>query len=141
MVEIEGYFLPDELFYTKDHTWARIEDDETVTVGIDDFAVKAAGDIEFIDLPMEDDEFEIGEAFGSMESAKWVGGLIMPVSGTVIEVNEEIEEDLSILLDDPYEKGWLIKVEPSNLNEDVKELIHGDEIEAWLKKEIETRKE
>ncbi len=141
MVEIEGYVLPEELFYTKDHTWARIEDDETVTVGIDDFAVKAAGEIEYIDLPMEDEEFEIGEAFGSMESAKWVGGLIMPVSGTVIEVNEEIENNLSILSEDPYGKGWLIRVEPSNLNEDVKELIHGDEVEEWLKEEIKSRKE
>lgn len=140
MVEIEGYNLPENLYYTKDHTWARIEDDGTVTVGFDAFAAKAAGNIEFIDLPMEDDEFESGEAFGSLESAKWVGGLLTPVSGTVTEVNEGIEDDLSLLVEDPYGEGWLIKVKPSNLKDDLKTLIHGDDVGPWLKKEIETMK-
>ena len=93
MVEIEGYNLPDELYYTKDHTWARVEDDGKITVGMDAYGAKAAGNIEFIDLPMEDDEFEIGEAFGSLESAKWVGGLLMPVGGTVIAVHDDIEDE------------------------------------------------
>ncbi|MCX9009848.1 MAG: glycine cleavage system protein H [Candidatus Methanoperedens sp.] len=140
MVEIEGYYLPEELYYTKDHTWARVEDDGTVTVGLDAFGAKAAGNIEFIDLPMEDDEFESGEAFGSLESAKWVGGLLMPVSGTVIQVNESIEDELNLLAEDPYGEGWLIKVRPTNLKDDLKALIHGDAVGPWLKKEIETRK-
>jgi glycine cleavage system H protein len=140
MVEIEGYKLPDELYYTKDHTWARIEDNGSVTVGLDAYGTKAAGNIEFIDLPMEDDEFEAGEAFGSLESAKWVGGLLMPVSGTIIEVNENIEDDLDVLKEDPYGEGWLIKLKPSNLKDDLKALIHGVEIGPWLKKEIENRK-
>ena len=140
MVEIEGYKLPDELYYTKDHTWARVEDDGTVTVGMDAFGAKAAGSIEFIDLPMEDDEFESGEAFGSLESAKWVGGLLMPVSGTVMAVNENIEDELSLLSGDPYGEGWLIKIKPSNLKDDLKSLVHGDNVGTWLKKEIETRK-
>ncbi|HEY9245442.1 MAG TPA: hypothetical protein VIO11_01205, partial [Candidatus Methanoperedens sp.] len=93
MVEIEGYNLPDDLYYTKEHTWARIEDDGTVTVGMDAYGAIAAGKIEFIDLPMEEDEFDGGTAFGSLESAKWVGGLIMPVGGTITEVNENIEDD------------------------------------------------
>ncbi len=140
MVEIEGYKLPDELYYTKDHTWAKIEDNGKVTVGLDEFGAKAAGKIEFIDLPMEDDEFESGEAFGSLESAKWVGGLLMPVSGTIIEVNETIEDDLDLLKEDPYGEGWLIRVKPSRLKDDKKSLIHGSDIAPWLKKEIETRK-
>ncbi len=140
MVEIEGYKLPDELYYTKDHTWARVEDDGTVTVGMDAYGAKAAGNIEFIDLPMEEDEFEGGEAFGSLESAKWVGGLLMPVSGTVIAVNEKIEDELNLLSEDPYGEGWLIKVRPANLKDDLKALVHGDGVGPWLKKEIETRK-
>jgi len=140
MVEIEGYNIPEELYYTKDHTWARIEDDGTITVGMDDFGVKGAGNIEFIDLPLEDDEFEAGEAFGSLESAKWVGGLLMPVTGTVIEVNEDVEDDLDILVNDPYGDGWLIKVKPENLENDLKGLVHGDDVLEWIKKEIETRK-
>lgn len=140
MVVIDGYNLPDDLYYTKDHTWARIEDNGTVTVGMDAFGAKAAGNIEFIDLPMEDDEFESQEAFGSLESAKWVGGLLMPVGGTVIEVNESIEDDLDLLSKDPYGEAWLIKVKPSNLKDDIKVLVHGNDVAPWLKKEIETRK-
>lgn len=140
MVEIEGYNLPEDLYYTKDHTWARVEDNGTVTVGLDAFGAKAAGNIEFIDLPMEDDEFESGEAFGSLESAKWVGGLLMPVSGTIIQANESIEDELNLLVEDPYGEGWLIKVKPTNLKDDLKALIHDNAVGPWLKKEIETRK-
>ncbi|SNQ59173.1 glycine cleavage system protein H [Candidatus Methanoperedens nitratireducens] len=140
MAEIEGYKLPDELYYTKDHTWARVEDDGMVTVGMDAYGAKAAGNIEFIDLPMEEDEFESGEAFGSLESAKWVGGLLMPVGGTVIAVNEKIEDELNLLSEDPYGEGWIIKIRPANLKDDLKALVHGDGVGPWLKKEIETRK-
>jgi len=140
MVEIDGHKLPEELYYTKDHTWARIEDNGTVTVGLDAYGTKAAGNIEYIDLPLDDDEFEAGEAFGSLESAKWVGGLLMPVSGTVIEVNENIEDDLDILKEDPYGEGWLIKLKPSNLKDDLKSLVHGLDVGPWLRKEIENRK-
>ncbi len=140
MVEIEGYNLPDELYYTKDHTWAKVEDNGNVTVGMDAYGAKAAGNIELIDLPMEDDEFESGEAFGSLESAKWVGGLLMPVSGKVIEVNENIEDELGLLAKDPYGEGWLIKVKPANLKDDLKALTHGADVGPWLKKDIETRK-
>lgn len=140
MVEIEGYKLPDELYYTKDHTWARIEDNGLITSGLDDYGAKAAGNIEFIDLPMADDEFEAGEAFGSLESAKWVGGLLMPVSGTITDVNEAIEDDLGILKEDPYGEGWLIKIKPKNVKEELKNLIHGTDVGPWIKKEIETRK-
>lgn len=140
MVEIDGSSLPEELYYTKDHTWARIDDNGSVTVGMDAFGAKAAGNIEFIDLPMEEDEFEAGEAFGSLESAKWVGGLLMPVSGTVIAINENIEDELELMTRDPYGEGWLIKVKPGNLKDDLKALVHGDDVGPWLKKEIETRK-
>ncbi len=140
MAVIEGYDLPEELYYTKDHTWARVEDDGTVTVGMDAYGAKAAGNIEFIDLPMEEDEFESGEAFGSLESAKWVGGLLMPVGGTVSAVNENIEDELGLISGDPYGEGWLIKIKPSNLKDDLKTLVHGDDVAPWLRKEIQNRK-
>lgn len=139
MVEIEGYELPDELYYTKDHTWARVEDDGTVTSGIDAYGGTAVGEIEFIDLPMEDDEFDAGEAFGSLESAKWVGGLQMPVSGTVIEVNSEIEDNLELLAEDPYGDGWFIKIQPSNLDEDLASLYHGDAVHEWFARDLKER--
>ena len=140
MVEIEGYKLPDELYYTKDHTWAKIEDNGSVTAGLDAYGTKAAGNIEFIDLPMKDNEFEAGEAFRSLESAKWVGGLLMPVTGTITDVNEGVEDHLAVLKEDPYGEGWLIKIKPINLKDDLKGLIHGLDVGPWIKNEIETRK-
>ena len=139
MVEIEGYELPDELYYTKEHTWARVEDDGTVTSGIDSYGGTAAGEIEFLDLPLEDDEFEAGEAFGSLESAKWVGGLQMPVAGKVIEVNSEVEDNLELMADDPYGEGWLIKIQPSNMDDDLLKLFYEDNVEEWFKKDLADR--
>ena len=135
-MEIEGYEMPEEMYYTKEHTWAKVEDDGNVRVGMDAYGATAAGAIEFIDMPMEDDEFEAGEAFGSLESAKWVGGLIMPVGGTIVEVNEDVEDDLEMLAEDPYGESWLILVEPSNLDEDLAKLIHGDDVKPWLEEEL-----
>ncbi|MBE0524308.1 MAG: glycine cleavage system protein H [Methanosarcinales archaeon] len=139
MVEIEGYELPDELYYTKEHTWARVEDDGTVTSGIDAYGGTAAGEIEFLDLPLEDDEFEAGEAFGSLESAKWVGGLQMPVSGTVIEVNSDVEDNLGLLAEDPYGEAWMIKIQPSNLDDDLLKLFYEDNVEEWFTKDLAER--
>ncbi len=140
MVEIEGYDIPDDLYYTKDHTWARVEDDGTITVGLDAYGAKAAGKIEFIDLPMDDDEFESGESFGSLESTKGEGGLLMPVGGTVIAVHDDIEDALSLISSDPYGEGWMIKIKPSNPKDELKGLIHGDDVLPWIKKEIKNRK-
>ena len=138
-MEIEGYDIPEELYYTKDHTWAKVEDDGNVRIGMDAYGATAAGAIEFIDMPMEDDEFEAGDAFGSLESAKWVGGLTMPVSGTIVEVNEEIEDDLEMLAEDSYDEGWLILVEPSNLDDDLAKLVHGDAVKAWFEEDLASR--
>ena len=138
-MEIEGYEIPEELYYTKDHTWAKVEDDGNIRIGMDAYGATAAGAIEFIDMPMEDDEFEAGEAFGSLESAKWVGGLIMPVGGTIIEINEDIEDDLELLGEDSYDEGWLILVEPSNLDDDLAKLVHGDDVKAWFEEDLASR--
>ncbi|MFV9631489.1 MAG: glycine cleavage system protein H [ANME-2 cluster archaeon HR1] len=138
-MEIEGYEMPEELYYTTDHLWAKVEDDGNVRVGLDAFGATAVGSIEYIDLPQEDDEFDAGDAFGSMESAKWVGGLTMPVTGTVIEVNEDIEDELELLPEEPYGDAWLILVEPSDLEADLENLIHGDKIKSWFEEDIASR--
>jgi glycine cleavage system H protein len=138
-MEIEGYEIPEELYYTKDHLWAKLEDDGSVRVGMNAFGAKAAGTIEFIDLPMEDDEFEAGDAFGSLESAKWVGGLTMPVTGTIVEVNEDIEDNLEMIAEDPYDEGWLILIEPSNLEDDLEALVHGDDVKPWFEEDQASR--
>lgn len=137
MVKVEGYDIPDELYYHNDHAWVKVEADKTVRVGMDDFYQKSAGDTTYIDLPFEGDEIEQGETCGKIQSAKWVGKFVSPISGEILEVNEELEDDCTLINKSPYDKGWIMKVKPSNLDDDKKNLVTGNKIEAWIKKEID----
>jgi glycine cleavage system H protein len=137
MAEIEGYDMPDDLHYHKDHAWVKIQDDGTVKVGMNDFYQKSAGDTTYVDLPFEDDEVSMGETCGKIQSAKWVGKFVSPLSGEVTQVNEELEDDCSLINKDPYGEGWIMVIKPSNMEEERKELYHGDAMVEWIKKEIE----
>ncbi|HID92593.1 MAG TPA: glycine cleavage system protein GcvH [bacterium (Candidatus Stahlbacteria)] len=137
MAVIEGYNMPDELYYHEEHAWAKVEDDGNVRVGMNDFYQKLAGDTTYVDLPFEGDEVAQGETCGKLQSAKWVGKFVSPISGKITKVNEELEDDCTLINKDPYGKGWIMIVEPSNLDEELKNLFHGAAVEAWLKKEIE----
>lgn len=101
--------IPSELKYTKDHEWVRIDGD-TATVGITDFAQGELGDIVYVDVDTLDDTVEEGEVFGSVEAVKTVSDLFMPLSGEVIEFNEELEDEPELVNSDPYGKGWMIKL-------------------------------
>ncbi|MFO7677130.1 MAG: glycine cleavage system protein GcvH [Thermoplasmatota archaeon] len=137
MVNIEGYELPDDLYYHKEHAWARINDDDTIVVGMNDFYQKSAGDTTYIDLPFEGDEVEQGETCGKIQSAKWVGKFVSPVSGEILEVNEELEDDCTLINKSPYNKGWIMKIKPTSLDDDLKNLYFKETVSDWLKKEIE----
>jgi len=141
MVEIAGYNLPDELYYHQDHSWAKVESDGVVTIGMNDFFQKEAGDIVFIDLPEEEDEVEQGEVCGKIQSRKWIGTLVAPVSGEILEINEDLEDDTSLINSDPYGDGWIVKIQPSNLDEDLENLLHGDTVKPWIEKEIKRAEE
>ena len=109
--------IPSELRYTKTHEWIREDGDDWV-VGITDFAVEELsngneGDLVYCDLPEVGRQLEAGETFGEIESVKAVADLNSPVAGEVVEVNSEIEEHLEILSQDPWKKGWLIRVKPA----------------------------
>ena len=91
MADIKGYDIPDELYYHEEHCWARV-DGTKVTVGMTDFFQKEAGDIVFVDLPEEEDDVSQGEVCGKIQSRKWIGKMVAPVSGEIIEINEELEE-------------------------------------------------
>jgi len=136
MVKVQDYNLPDELFYHTEHAWARIESDGTVTVGMNDFYQKSAGDTTYIDLPFEGDEVEQGETCGKIQSAKWVGKFVSPVSGEILEVNEDLEDDCTLINKSPYSDGWIMKIKPSDLDSDKQNLVTGDKIKSWLEKEI-----
>jgi glycine cleavage system H protein len=135
-MKVREYDLPDDLHYHKDHTWIRVEDGK-VRVGLNHFAQAAAGDITYIDLPFEGDELEAGETCGKIQSSKWVGKMIAPVSGEVLEVNEELENDATLINKDCYGNGWILLIEPSNLEGDLDELMKGDDAAGWLESEIE----
>ncbi len=109
--------IPEELKYTKDHEWVKIEDG-IATIGITDFAQKELGDIVYVDVDSLDEELNEEEVFGSIEAVKTVSDLFMPVSGEVIEFNEALEDQPELVNTDPYGKGWIVKVKISNKNED-----------------------
>ncbi len=108
--------IPEELKYTKDHEWLKIEDD-IATIGITDFAQKELGDIVYIDVDTLDDELAIEEVFGSVEAVKTVSDLFMPITGEVVSFNEDLEDAPEMANNDPYEKGWIIKVKISDNSE------------------------
>lgn len=111
--------IPTDLKYTKDHEWVRVEGDIAI-VGITDFAQGELGDIVFVEVDSEGDSLDREETFGSVEAVKTVSDLFMPISGEVLEFNAEIEDDPEIVNQDPYGKGWIVKVkisEPSELED------------------------
>jgi len=105
----------EKLLYTKDHEWIKVEGN-TALIGITDHAQKSLGEIVYVELPEIDDELKAEEAFGVIESVKAASDSYMPVSGTIIEVNEDLEDDPTLLNSDPY-GTWILKVELSDKGE------------------------
>ncbi len=134
-MEIEGYFFPDDLYYHKEHFWAKVEGN-IVVMGTTDFAQKLAGQIVYVEVPSSGRAVEQGKPCGSMESGKWVGRIYAPVSGKVDSSNQDLDETPELVNDSPYEKGWICKINPSNLQEDLKNLMSGDTLMAFIKSEI-----
>ena len=108
--------IPDNLKYTKDHEWVKVDGDE-VLVGITDYAQNELGDIVFIEVETVDEELDKDETFGTIEAVKTVSDMFMPVSGTVLEFNESLEQTPEVVNNDPYGDGWIIKVKVSNPDE------------------------
>ena len=113
--------IPEDLKYTKDHEWVRIEGN-IATVGVTDFAQSELGDIVFVEIETLDEELEKEEVFGSVEAVKTVSDLFMPIGGTVIEINENIESAPELVNSDPYGEGWMIKID-INESSDIENLL------------------
>ena len=112
-MQIGDYDFPDDLLYDKEHNWVRIEGD-TATIGISDFGQDLAGEIVYAEVPRVGREITQGEPFMSIESGKWVGRINAIVSGEIVEANEEIEWESTLINEDPYGEGWFAKVEISD---------------------------
>ena len=108
--------VPEDLKYTKDHEWVRVEG-ESVVIGVTDFAQKELGDIVYVDVDTEGETIEKEEVFGSVEAVKTVSDLMMPVSGEIVAFNEALEDKPELVNTDPYGDGWMIKVLVSDFTE------------------------
>lgn len=135
-MEIQGYNMPDDLYYEENHFWVREEGDMLV-MGMDDFAQKMAGEIVYVQLPDEGKGLTLGKKFAKIESGKWLGKVYAPVSGELAAVNEELETNPGLINEDCYGKGWLYKIKPSDKGE-LNNLIRGAEaVEKWVLADIE----
>jgi len=142
LVNVEGFELPDDLYYwQKGLTWAKLEPDGRVRVGLTDLGQRIAGKILTVRIRAKGAKIMQGKPIATIETAKWVGPLESPISGVIEEVNEELKSNPGLLNEDPYGRGWLAVLKPSNLDEELKKLIKGGTSEAveWYKNEIKSR--
>ncbi|MCR4432835.1 MAG: glycine cleavage system protein GcvH [Coprothermobacterota bacterium] len=133
-MEVGGYLLPDDLWYHKEHFWVRMEGD-VATVGVTDFFQKLAGEISYLELPSEGDEYSQDDVVGTVETGKWVGKIYSPLSGTITEVNSEVVDEPALANRDPYGSGWLFKLKASDLSE-LENLFKGEAALKWMEEEI-----
>lgn len=124
---------PEDLSYTKDHEWVRVSGD-TATVGITDHAQQQLGDVVYVELPKVGDKFEAAEPFGSVESVKAVSEVYMPLSASVTEVNDSLNDQPEQVNEDPYGAGWMIRIKMANPSE-VDGLLSAVEYEDYIKEE------
>jgi glycine cleavage system H protein len=122
---------PKELRYSEEHEWVKVEG-EKARVGITDFAQSELGDIVFVELPEVGDEITANEPFGSVESVKTVSELYAPISGKVVEINEDLNDSPEFVNESPYEKAWMIVIEPSDSSE-VEKLMTAEQYEEMTK--------
>ncbi|WP_409293444.1 glycine cleavage system protein GcvH [Peribacillus sp. SCS-37] len=121
---------PKELRYSEEHEWVKVEG-EKVRIGITDFAQSELGDIVFVELPEVGDEIKADEPFGSVESVKTVSELYAPISGRIVEINEELSDSPEFVNESPYEKAWMVVIEPSNAS-DVESLMTAEQYEEMI---------
>jgi glycine cleavage system H protein len=122
-MQIGNYEFPDNLYYDAEHNWARVEADGTVVQGLSSFAQDIAGEILYAETPRKGRDLEQGKPFMSMESGKWVGRVKATVSGKVVDANPELEWESGLINQDPYGKGWLVKIQPVNLDSELAPLM------------------
>ena len=135
-MEIQGYNLPEDLYYEENHFWVHPEGDLLV-MGMDDFAQKMADLIVYVQLPAEGKKLKVGKKFAKIESGKWLGKIFAPVNGVLAVSNQELETNPKLINDDCYGRGWMYKIKPDDPNE-IQNLIHGAEgVEKWLLADIE----
>ena len=128
----EEYIVPENLYYTKEHEWLKVQGD-TAIMGITDYAQKSLHEIVFVDLPEVGRKVKQMESIGTVESVKAVSEIYTPISGEIIEVNTELNEKPELVNQDPYGKGWIVKIRPENLDRELENLMPPKEYREYLK--------
>ena len=134
-MQVDNYKFPDSLYYDQNHFWAKLEDG-LVVLGATDLTQQMAGEVSFVESVAPETELIQGQAFGSLESGKWVGRLYAPVSGQVVEVNKELEDRPDLINQDCYGKGWILKIKPSSLRDELSNLMQGADFEKWVRGQL-----
>jgi glycine cleavage system H protein len=127
--------VPEDLHYSKDHEWVRVEGNEAV-IGITDYAQNSLGDVVYVEVPKPGDEFAANESFGSVESVKAVSEVFTPVAGVVASINESLADEPEKVNSDPYGEGWMIRIKMSNPSA-VDSMLNAAEYEDFTKAESE----
>ena len=138
MVKVEGYEVSEGLYYSKDFAWIKIEGDK-VRMGITDYAQKSLREIVYAELPAAGSAVKQGEPYGTLESVKAVSDLIAALSGTIEEVNTEVQSKPETLNEDPYMKGWLLVVKPANLQAELLNLMDFNAAVDWHKAQAQAK--
>lgn len=127
--------VPEDLHYSKDHEWVRVEGDAAI-IGITDYAQNSLGDVVYVELPKPGEEFAANESFGSVESVKAVSEVFTPVAGSVLAINESLADEPEKVNSDPYGQGWMLRIRMANAGE-VDSLLSAAEYEDFTKAETE----
>ena len=122
----EEYQIPEGLYYTEEHEWAKKVEDGTVLVGVSDYAQKQLHEIVYVELPEVGSGFGRMESIGAVESVKAVTDMFTPVGGTIAEVNDALIDSPELINEDPYGEGWIAKIEPKDLDADLAELMDAE---------------
>jgi len=132
MVKVDGYEIPEGLYYSKDWFWVKIEGGKA-RMGLTDYAQKQLREIVFVELPGAGGSVSANAPFGSVESVKSVSDLVSPLSGTIDQINQEVMSKPETLNEDPYGKGWLLLITPANLNAELATLMDFNKSVEWHK--------
>ncbi|MFQ5857754.1 MAG: glycine cleavage system protein H [Anaerolineae bacterium] len=136
MAIFEGFHLPDELYYhPENHLWVRVEADQ-IRVGLDELAQMSAERLRHVRLKPPGRSVAAGRPFGTVEAGKYVGPLRAPVGGTLVEINEKVMQQPDLVNSDPYGEGWLVVIEPDDLETALPKLIHGPATQTWLEDSV-----
>ncbi len=128
----ETYEVPEGFFYTKDHEWVKKSSEESILIGITDYAAKMLHDIVYVTLPDSGARLLAKQVLGQVESVKTVSDIYMPISGTVLKTNDRLTREPEIVSDSPYSEGWMVELEANDYDEEVKGLLTPDSYRKYI---------